>query len=413
MSKNFIFSSESVGEGHPDKVCDTISDAVLDACLKQDKRSRVACETYAKSNMVVVGGEITTGAKLDFNAIAREAIREIGYTHEDDVFHADKVLIMNAITSQSPDIAQGVDARKAKGKEKAEQGAGDQGLMFGYATNETPQLMPAPIMYAHQLGRVLTRIRKTGKVKWLRPDAKSQVSVRYVNDQPVAITNVVISTQHSADVAHSTIKDFCIEEVIKKTLPSRLLTKETKFLINPTGRFVVGGPQGDTGLTGRKIIVDTYGGMGRHGGGAFSGKDPSKVDRSAAYMGRYVAKNIVAAGLASSAEIQFAYAIGYPNPVSVCINTFGTGVVPDEELERAVRKVFSFKPADIIAQLNLLRPIYLKTTNYGHFGKNDPEITWEKTDKVDALKKAVGRSATALTAASLKRATSRVGGRAK
>jgi S-adenosylmethionine synthetase len=413
MSKNFIFSSESVGEGHPDKVCDTISDAVLDACLQQDKRSRVACETYAKSNLVVVGGEITTGAKLDFNAIAREAIREIGYTHEDDVFHADKVLIMNAITSQSPDIAQGVDARKAKGKEKAEQGAGDQGLMFGYATNETPQLMPAPIMYAHQLGRVLTRIRKTGKVKWLRPDAKSQVSVRYVNDQPVAITNVVISTQHSADVAHSTIKDFCIEEVIKKTLPSRLLTKETKFLINPTGRFVVGGPQGDTGLTGRKIIVDTYGGMGRHGGGAFSGKDPSKVDRSAAYMGRYVAKNIVAAGLASSAEIQFAYAIGYPNPVSVCINTFGTGVVPDEELERAVRKVFSFKPADIIAQLNLLRPIYLKTTNYGHFGKNDPEITWEKTDKVDALKKAVGRSATALTAASLKRAASRVGGRAK
>jgi len=413
MSKNFIFSSESVGEGHPDKVCDTISDAVLDACLQQDKRSRVACETYAKSNMVVVGGEITTGAKLDFNAIAREAIREIGYTHEDDVFHADKVLIMNAITSQSPDIAQGVDARRAKGKEKAEQGAGDQGLMFGYATNETPQLMPAPIMYAHQLGRVLTRIRKTGKVHWLRPDAKSQVSVRYVNDQPVAITNVVISTQHSADVAHSTIKDFCIEEVIKKTLPSRLLTKETKFLINPTGRFVVGGPQGDTGLTGRKIIVDTYGGMGRHGGGAFSGKDPSKVDRSAAYMGRYVAKNIVAAGLASSAEIQFAYAIGYPNPVSVCINTFGTGVVPDEELERAVRKVFSFKPADIIAQLNLLRPIYLKTTNYGHFGKNDPEITWEKTDKVDTLTKAGGRSANALTAASLKKAASRVGGRAK
>jgi S-adenosylmethionine synthetase len=413
MSKNFIFSSESVGEGHPDKVCDTISDAVLDACLRQDKHSRVACETYAKSNLVVVGGEITTSAKLDFNAIAREAIREIGYTHEDDVFHADKVLIMNAITSQSPDIAQGVDARRAKGKEKAEQGAGDQGLMFGYATNETPELMPAPIMYAHQLGRVLTRIRKTGKVKWLRPDAKSQVSVRYVNDQPVAITNVVISTQHSADAEHSTIRDFCIEEIIKKTLPRRLLTQETKFLINPTGRFVVGGPQGDTGLTGRKIIVDTYGGMGRHGGGAFSGKDPSKVDRSAAYMGRYVAKNIVAAGLASSAEIQFAYAIGYPNPVSVCVNTFGTGVVPDEELERAVCKVFSFKPADIIAQLNLLRPIYLKTTNYGHFGKNDPEITWEKTDKVEALKKAIGRSANALTAASLKKAAIRVGGRAK
>ena len=315
MSKNYIFSSESVGEGHPDKVCDTIYDAVLDACLAQDPHSRVACETYAKCNLVVVGGEITTKAKLDFNAIAREAIRDIGYTHEDDVFHADKVLIMNAITSQSPDIAQGVDARKAKGKETAEQGAGDQGLMFGYATNETPELMPAPIMYAHQLGRALTKIRKTGKVKWLRPDAKSQVSVRYVNDQPVAITNVVISTQHSADVDHETIKEFCIEEVIKKTLPKNLLNKETKFLINPTGRFVVGGPQGDTGLTGRKIIVDSYGGMGRHGGGAFSGKDPSKVDRSAAYMGRYVAKNIVASGLASSAEIQFAYAIGYPDPV--------------------------------------------------------------------------------------------------
>ncbi len=413
MSKNFIFSSESVGEGHPDKVCDTISDAVLDACLEQDKYSRVACETYAKSNLVVVGGEITTRAELDFNQIAREAIRDIGYTHDDDVFHADKVLIMNAITSQSLDIAQGVDARKAKGKEKSEQGAGDQGLMFGYATNETPELMPAPIMYAHQLGRALTRIRKAGKIKWLRPDAKSQVSVRYVNDQPVAITNVVISTQHSADVEHSTIKEFCIEEIIKKTLPKRLLTSETKFLINPTGRFVVGGPQGDTGLTGRKIIVDSYGGMGRHGGGAFSGKDPSKVDRSAAYMGRYVAKNIVAAGLASSAEIQFAYAIGYPDPVSVCVNTFGTGVVPDEELERAVCKVFSFKPADIIAQLNLLRPIYLKTTNYGHFGKNDPDITWEKTDRAEALKKAVGRSANGLTAASLKKAAKLVGGRAK
>jgi S-adenosylmethionine synthetase len=410
MSKNYIFSSESVGEGHPDKVCDTISDAVLDACLAQDTSSRVACETYAKSNLVVVGGEITTRAKLDFNEIAREAIREIGYTHNDDVFHADKVLIMNAITSQSPDIAQGVDARKAKGKETAEQGAGDQGLMFGYATKETPELMPAPIMYAHQLGRNLTKIRKTGKVKWLRPDAKSQVSVRYENDQPVEITNVVISTQHSADVDHSTIKDFCIEEVIKKTLPKDLLTKETKFLINPTGRFVVGGPQGDTGLTGRKIIVDSYGGMGRHGGGAFSGKDPSKVDRSAAYMGRYVAKNIVAAGLASSAEIQFAYAIGYPDPVSVCVNTFGTGVVSDEDIERAVCEVFSFKPAAIIKQLDLLRPIYSKTTNYGHFGKNDPEITWEKTDKVDALRKAANKSASPVASATLKKAASVVNG---
>ena len=404
MSKNYIFSSESVGEGHPDKVCDTISDAVLDACLAQDPTSRVACETYAKCNLVVVGGEITTRAKLDFTAIAREAIREIGYTNDDDVFHADKVLIMNAITSQSPDIAQGVDARKAKGKETAEQGAGDQGLMFGYATSETPELMPAPIMYAHQLGRNLTKIRKAGKVKWLRPDAKSQVSVRYVNDQPVSITNVVISTQHSADADHNTIKEFCIEEIIKKTLPRNLLTKETKFLINPTGRFVVGGPQGDTGLTGRKIIVDSYGGMGRHGGGAFSGKDPSKVDRIAAYMGRYVAKNIVASGLASSAEIQFAYAIGYPDPVSVCINTFGTGQVSDEEIERAVCEVFSFKPAAIIKQLDLLRPIYSKTTNYGHFGKNDPEITWEKTDKVDALRKAANKSNSPVAATTLKKA---------
>jgi S-adenosylmethionine synthetase len=391
MSKNFIFSSESVGEGHPDKVCDTISDYVLDACLAQDKYSRVACETYAKSNLVVVGGEITTKAKLDFSAIARQAIRDIGYVNDDDVFHADKVLIMNAITSQSPDIAQGVDAREAEGKETDEQGAGDQGLMFGYATTETPELMPAPIMFAHQLGRELTRIRKTGKIPWLRPDAKSQVSVRYMDDQPVEITNVVISTQHAHDVKHKTIKEFCIEQVVKKVLPKCLLTKKTQFLINPTGRFVVGGPQGDTGLTGRKIIVDTYGGMGRHGGGAFSGKDPSKVDRSAAYMGRYVAKNIVAAGIASSAEIQFAYAIGYPEPVSVCINTFGTAIdgISDTQIEQVVREVFSFKPANIVKQLNLLRPIYRKTTNYGHFGKNDPDITWEKADKVKELKRAL------------------------
>ena len=412
MSNKFIFSSESVGEGHPDKVCDTISDAVLDACLTEDPRSRVACETYAKCNLVVVGGEITTKAKPDFNAIARQAIREIGYTHDDDVFHADRVLILNAITSQSPDIAQGVDARAAEGKKTAEQGAGDQGLMFGYATNETPELMPAPIMFAHQLGRELTRVRKTGAVKWLRPDAKSQVSVQYVNDQPVRITNVVVSTQHSADVKHRTIERFIIEEIVKKVLPAHLLDKKTVYLINPTGRFVVGGPQGDTGLTGRKIIVDSYGGMGRHGGGCFSGKDPSKVDRSAAYMGRYVAKNIVASGLATSAEIQFAYAIGYPDPVSVCINTFGTGVVSDEELERVVGEVFSFKPAAIIQQLNLLRPIYLKTTNYGHFGKNDPDITWEKTDKVEALRQAAGKSAPAVAAATLKKAASLVNGRA-
>lgn len=391
MSKNYIFSSESVGEGHPDKVCDTISDAVLDACLAQDPRSRVACETYAKSNLVVVGGEITTKARLDYNAVARQAIRDIGYTHEDDVFHADRVLIVNAITQQSPDIAQGVDARAAEGKATAEQGAGDQGLMFGYACNETPELMPAPIMYAHQLGRELTRIRKTGAVKWLRPDSKTQVSVQYENDQPVRITNVVVSTQHAADAKHKTIRDFIIKEIVKKVLPGNLLDRKTQFLINPTGRFVVGGPQGDTGLTGRKIIVDSYGGMGRHGGGAFSGKDPSKVDRSAAYMGRYVAKNIVASGLATSAEIQFAYAIGHPDPVSVCVNTFGTGHVSDEVIEKAVCQVFSFKPADIIRQLNLLRPIYSKTTNYGHFGKVDDldSITWERTDKAAALKRAV------------------------
>ena len=410
MSKNFIFSSESVGEGHPDKVCDTISDYVLDACLAQDPRSRVACETYAKCNLVVVGGEITTKAKLDFNAIARQAIRDIGYVNDDDVFHADKVLIMNAITSQSPDIKQGVDAAAAEGKETAEQGAGDQGLMFGYACNETPELMPAPIMYAHQLGRALTKIRKSGRVKWLRPDAKSQVSVRYVNDQPVEIINVVISTQHAdkldgREVTHEQIKDFCIEEVIKKTLPKNLLTRNTTFLINPTGRFVVGGPQGDTGLTGRKIIVDSYGGMGRHGGGALSGKDPSKVDRSAAYMGRYVAKNIVAAGLATSAEIQFAYAIGHPDPVSVCVNTFGTGVVSDEAIEKAVCEVFSFKPAAIVKQLDLLRPIYAKTTNYGHFGKTDPDITWERADKTEELKRAASRSKTDVAPSSLKKAT--------
>jgi S-adenosylmethionine synthetase len=389
MNKKFIFSSESVGEGHPDKVCDLISDAVLDECLTQDPYSRVACECYAKSNLVVVGGEITTKATVDFNAIVRKTIRDIGYIHDDDVFHADKVFIINAITKQSPDIAQGVDARAAEGKKSSEQGAGDQGLMFGYACNETPELMPAPIMFAHRLGKELNNVRKSNKIKWLRPDSKTQVSVLYENSKPVKITNVVISTQHTEDVKHSTIEKFIIQEVIKKVLPEDLLSKDTQFLINPTGRFVVGGPQGDTGLTGRKIIVDSYGGMGRHGGGCFSGKDPSKVDRSAAYMGRYVAKNIVAAGLATRCEIQFAYAIGYPEPVSICIDTFGTGVVSDESITKAVQEVFSFKPADIIKQLNLLRPIYKKTTNYGHFGKTDPDLTWEQTDKVEDLKKAV------------------------
>ena len=389
MSRRYIFSSESVGEGHPDKVCDTISDAVLDACIAQDPSSRVACETYAKSNIVVVGGEITTKASVQYNNIVRDAIREIGYVNDDDVFHADRVFIMNVITAQSPDIAQGVDARAADGKDTAEQGAGDQGLMFGFACDETPELMPAPIMFAHRLGRELTRIRKSGGARWLRPDAKSQVSVVYENDRPVSISNVVISTQHSADVIHSEIRSFLIEEVIKRELPANMLTPQTEFLINPTGSFVVGGPQGDTGLTGRKIIVDTYGGMGRHGGGAFSGKDPSKVDRSAAYMGRYVAKNVVAAGLARRCEVQFAYAIGHPRPVSIHVDTFGTNTVDEAKIEHAVTEVFSFKPADIIKQLNLLRPIYGLTTNYGHFGKNNPEITWERIDKVEALKSAI------------------------
>jgi S-adenosylmethionine synthetase len=389
MSNRYIFSSESVGEGHPDKVADTISDAVLDACFTQDKFSRVACECYVKSNIVIIGGEITTQAKLDYVAIARKAIREIGYVNDDDVFHADKVFVNVIVTQQSPDIAQGVDARKAKGKKTDKQGAGDQGLMFGYAANETPELMPAPIMFAHRLGRELTRIRKSGKVAWLRPDAKSQVSVVYENGRPVAISNVVISTQHAADVEHAEIEKFIIANVIKKVLPAKLLTNKTEFLVNPTGRFVVGGPQGDTGLTGRKIIVDSYGGSGRHGGGAFSGKDPTKVDRSAAYMGRWVAKNIVAAKLAAKCEIQFAYAIGYPDPVSVYVDTFGTGTVSDEKIVKAVNKVFSFQPADIIEQLNLRRPIYSKTTNYGHFGKNDKDLTWEAADKVEALLKAI------------------------
>ena len=336
MSKNYIFSSESVGEGHPDKVCDTISDAILDACLAQDPRSRVACETFVKSNVVVVGGEITTKSRFDYNNVIRPAIRGIGYVNDDDVFHADKVFINNYLTRQSPDIAQGVDAREAEGKGTAEQGAGDQGLMFGYACNETPELMPAPIMYAHRLGRELTRIRKSGKVKWLRPDAKSQVTVQYENGKPVGITSVVVSTQHSADVKHKTIHDFIVRNVVKKVLPARMLNRETEYLINPTGRFVVGGPQGDSGLTGRKIIV------------------------------------------------------GHPQPVSVAVDTFGTGLISDEKITEAIRQVFSFKPADIVKHLKLQRPIFSKTTNYGHFGKVDDldSITWERTDKVAALKRA-------------------------
>ncbi len=397
MANSFVFSSESVGEGHPDKVADLISDSVLDACLAQDRLSRVACETLVKSNLVTVAGEITIpkiGQKpidevINVGRIIRAAIREIGYVNDDDVFHADKVFINNYLTTQSPDIAQGVDAKKVAGKKTAEQGAGDQGIMFGYACNETVELMPTPIMFAHRLGRELTKVRKSGAVHWLRPDAKTQVSVRYQNDKPVEVVNVVISTQHTADVKHATIEKFLIEHVIKKVIDAKLLTKRTEYLINPTGRFVVGGPQGDSGLTGRKIIVDTYGGWGRHGGGAFSGKDPSKVDRSAAYMGRWVAKNIVAAGLASHAEIQFAYAIGHPKPVSVRVETFGTAKlgISDEQITDAVQKVFSFKPADIVAQLDLLRPIYRQTTNYGHFGKKG--LPWESTAKAAALRAAI------------------------
>ena len=389
MANSYIFSSESVGEGHPDKVCDTISDAILDACLAQDKHSRVACETFVKSNIVCVGGEITTRAKFDYEAVIRGAIRGIGYVNDDDVFHADKVFINNYLTAQSADIAQGVDAKAAAGKATAEQGAGDQGLMFGFACDETPELMPAPIMYSHRLGAQLTKLRKGGAAKWLRPDAKTQVSIRYEDNKPVKVTSVVVSTQHTEKVSNKIIRDFITKQVIGKVIPKRLLARDTQLLINPTGRFVVGGPEGDSGLTGRKIIVDTYGGMGRHGGGAFSGKDPSKVDRSAAYMGRYVAKNIVAAGLATRCEIQFAYAIGYPKPVSVHIDTFGTNTVSEAKILRAVNRVFNFKPADIVKELKLLKPIYSLTTNYGHFGKKHKDITWEKTDKVAALKKAV------------------------
>lgn len=388
MINNYVFSSESVGEGHPDKVADYISDSILDACLEQDKFSRVACETLVKSNCVVIAGEITTKAVLDYEKIVRNAIREIGYVNSDDVFHADQVFLTNLLTKQSPDIAQGVDARKAKGKKTAEQGAGDQGIMFGYATNETPEMMPASIMFAHRILTELAKQRKSGKApKWLRPDCKSQVAVAYEDGKPAYIENVVVSTQHAAGVSHAEIEKYIIEKVVKKVLPKKLITKKTQFLVNPTGNFVVGGPQGDSGLTGRKIIVDSYGGTGRHGGGAFSGKDPSKVDRSAAYMCRWVAKNIVAAGFADKCEIQVAYAIGYPQPLSIAIETFGTAKLPEEKIEKAVRSVFSFKPADIIAQLDLLRPIYKKTTNYGHFTKAD--LPWEQTNKVAELKKAI------------------------
>ncbi|MGJ8638763.1 MAG: methionine adenosyltransferase [Opitutaceae bacterium] len=387
MSKNFIFSSESVGEGHPDKVADYISDSILDACLAQDPASRVACETLVKSNCVVLAGEITTDAKLNYEEIVREAIREIGYINDDDIFHADKVFVSNILTAQSSDIAQGVDADEAEGKKTAEQGAGDQGIMFGYACNQTPELMPAPVMYAHRLLREMARQRKEEKVAWLRPDVKSQVALEYIDGKPVAIKNVVISTQHAADIEHAEIEAFCINEVIRKVLPAELLNDETEYLINPTGKFVIGGPQGDAGLTGRKIIVDTYGGWARHGGGAFSGKDPSKVDRSAAYFTRWVAKNIVAAGLADQCELEVAYAIGHPYPTSIHVDTFGTGKYDDAKIAEAAQKVFSFKPADIVAQLDLLRPIYRESTHYGHFAKDN--LPWESTSKAEELKAAL------------------------
>lgn len=383
MSKNnpHIFTSESVGEGHPDKVADYISDSILDACLAQDKTSRVACETLVKSNMVIIAGELTTKAVINPEKIARQAIREIGYCNrqDDDVFHADTVFFTNLLTEQSPDIAQGVDAREAEGKGHAEQGAGDQGIMFGFATNETPELLPAPIVFAHKLLIELAKRRKRGHVDWLRPDCKSQVAVAYDEaGRPVHIENVVISTQHTEEVDHDTIYNYCVR-LIKNVLPAELLDDRTEYFINPTGKFVVGGPHGDSGLTGRKIIVDTYGGMGRHGGGAFSGKDPSKVDRSAAYMCRWVAKHIVAAGLADKCELQVAYAIGYPAPVSIRVDTFGTGKVEEKAIESALEGIFSFKPADMVEQLDLLRPIYRKTTHYGHF--TNPELPWEQLDE--------------------------------
>ncbi|HQW27528.1 MAG: methionine adenosyltransferase [Verrucomicrobiales bacterium] len=390
MANSYIFSSESVTEGHPDKVCDTISDSIVDACFEQDPASRVACETMVKDNIVVLGGEITTSAKFDYREVVKAAMVEIGYTNDDCKFNANTFFFLNALGQQSPDIAQGVDAAAADGKETAEQGAGDQGIMFGYAVRETPALMPAPIAYSHQLGRAITDLRKSGKHTWLRPDSKTQVSMEYVDGKPSRITAVVVSTQHAASITTQEIREILKKDLVEAVLPAELLTPETEYHINPTGLFIIGGPEGDCGLTGRKIIVDSYGGMGRHGGGAFSGKDPSKVDRSAAYMARYVAKNVVAAGLADRCELQLAYAIGHPQPVSVHVDTFGTNHVDDAKIEKAIKEIFSFKPADFIRELNLLRPIYRKTTNYGHFGREDDteSLTWEKTDKADALKSA-------------------------
>ena len=386
-NNEYLFTSESVGEGHPDKVCDQISDAILDECLRQDPESHVACETFATTNFVLVGGEITTKAKIDAEAIARKVACEIGYTDEDFGLNGETMEFVNKIHTQSPDINQGV-VGSGLDEFKGLQGAGDQGMMFGFACNETPELMPAPIIYSHKLLLKATELRKNKTLPWLRPDAKSQVTIKYEGNKPVHIDTVVISHQHNPEVSYETIKDEIINKIIIPVLePTGLINDETKFFVNPTGRFVVGGPQGDAGLTGRKIIVDTYGGMGRHGGGAFSGKDPSKVDRSAAYMARYIAKNIVAADLAERAEVQLAYAIGVPFPVSIMVDTFGTEKVATDKIQNAVKEVFDCTPAGISSTLNLKQPIYAPTAAYGHFGRN--EFPWEKTDKVEALKNAV------------------------
>jgi len=383
----YLFSSESVSEGHPDKVADQISDAILDAILAEDPKARVACETLVSTGLVVISGEITTSAHINYREIAQDTVRRIGYDNSDIGFDYKSCAILTAINRQSPDIAQGVN--EGEGID-LDQGAGDQGLMFGYACRETPTLMPFPIFYAHRIMQRQADLRRDGRLPWLRPDAKSQLTVRYEDGKPVAIDTVVVSTQHDADVTHKQIEEAVIEEIIKPVLPADMITNNIRYLINPTGRFVVGGPHGDCGLTGRKIIVDTYGGAAHHGGGAFSGKDPSKVDRSAAYAGRYVAKNIVAAGLADKAEVQVAYAIGVAKPVSLMVNTFGTGKIADEKIAALVAEHFDLRPKGIVQSLDLLRPIYSKTAAYGHFGREEPEFTWEWTDKADALRAAAG-----------------------
>ncbi|HSD99848.1 MAG TPA: methionine adenosyltransferase [Burkholderiales bacterium] len=385
---DFLFTSESVSEGHPDKVADQISDAVLDAVLEQDKFGRVAAETLCATGLVVMAGQITTKANVNYAELARDVIKRIGYDDSSTGFDYRSCAVLTAYDRQSSDIAQGVD--EGKGLD-LEQGAGDQGLMYGFACDETPQLMPMPIFYAHRLMERHAEVRRDGRLPWLRPDAKSQVSVRYANGKPHHIDTIVISTQHAEDISHEPLSEGVIEEIVKPVLPKNMISKETRFLINPTGRFVIGGPLGDTGLTGRKIIVDTYGGYSRHGGGAFSGKDPSKVDRSAAYAARHVAKNIVAAGLARKCEIQVAYAIGVARPVSVYVETFGTGTIPDERIAKLVEKHFDLRPKGIIKALDLLRPIYLKTAAYGHFGRDEPEFSWEATDKAAALKADAGK----------------------